>query len=101
MVITDNPSSHASVSTRTWLVDHPRIQHAFLPKGGLLAESAGGLVAAVSPPGPCRPVVRHYERLPDHHQAMVQWAMITIMTRRLARQHHPALTPTPALARAA
>jgi transposase len=33
MVITDNPSSHASVSTRTWLVDHPRIQHAFLPKG--------------------------------------------------------------------
>jgi transposase len=48
-----------------------------------------------------RRTVRDYERLPDHHQAMVQWAMITIMTRRLARQHHPALTPTPALARAA
>jgi DDE superfamily endonuclease len=33
MVITDNLSSHASVSTRAWLADHPRIQHAFIPKG--------------------------------------------------------------------
>jgi DDE superfamily endonuclease len=33
MVITDNLSSHASVSTRTWLIDHPRIQHAFIPTG--------------------------------------------------------------------
>ena len=33
MVITDNLSSHSSVSTRTWLVDHPRIQHTFIPKG--------------------------------------------------------------------
>jgi DDE superfamily endonuclease len=33
MVITDNLSSHASVSTRAWLVDHPRIQHAFIPTG--------------------------------------------------------------------
>ncbi len=32
MVITDNLSSHSSASTRTWLVDHPRIQHAFIPK---------------------------------------------------------------------
>jgi hypothetical protein len=31
-VITDNLSSHTSYSTRTWLVDHPRIQHAFIPK---------------------------------------------------------------------
>ena len=30
-VITDNLSSHYSASTRTWLVDHPRIQHAFIP----------------------------------------------------------------------
>jgi len=29
MVITDNLSSHTSLSTRTWLADHPRIQHAF------------------------------------------------------------------------
>src|SRR5918996_673046 len=32
MVITDNLPSHTSYSTRTWLVDHPRIQHAFIPK---------------------------------------------------------------------
>jgi DDE superfamily endonuclease len=31
MVITDNLSSHHSVSTREWLVGHPRIQHAFIP----------------------------------------------------------------------
>ncbi len=48
-----------------------------------------------------RRTVRDYERLPDHHQAMVTWAMTTVMTRRLARQHHPARTPTPALPRAA
>ncbi len=33
MVITDDLSSHASVLTREWLADHPRIQHAFIPKG--------------------------------------------------------------------
>ncbi|HEY4724383.1 MAG TPA: transposase [Actinomycetes bacterium] len=33
MVITDNLSSHTSYSTRTWLTDHPRIQHTFIPKG--------------------------------------------------------------------
>src|SRR6266498_1504062 len=32
MVITDNLSSHTSYSTRTWLADHPRTQHAFIPK---------------------------------------------------------------------
>jgi hypothetical protein len=35
------------------------------------------------------------QRLPDHHAAMVIWALVTVMTRRLARQHHPARTPTP------
>jgi putative transposase len=30
----------------------------------------------------CRRTVRDYERLPQHHAAMVQWAMIIIMTRR-------------------
>jgi hypothetical protein len=33
MVVTDNLSSHTSASTRTWLLDHPRIQHTFIPKG--------------------------------------------------------------------
>jgi transposase len=34
-----------------------------------------------------RRTVRDYERLPQHHAAMVQWSMIIIMTRRLARHH--------------
>jgi hypothetical protein len=53
-VITDNLSSHTSASTRTWLADHPRIQHAFIPKAGLLAEPAeagGGCFAARRWPG--------------------------------------------------
>jgi len=29
----DNLSSHDSKSTRAWLEDHPRIRHAFIPKG--------------------------------------------------------------------
>jgi DDE superfamily endonuclease len=32
-VITDNISSHDSKSTRAWLEGHPRIRHAFIPKG--------------------------------------------------------------------
>jgi putative transposase len=48
-----------------------------------------------------RRTVRDYERRPNHHRAVVTWAMTTVMTRRLARRHHPARTPTPALPRAA
>jgi hypothetical protein len=33
----------------------------------------------------CRRTVRDYERLPAHHAAMVQWSMVIVMTRRLAR----------------
>ncbi|MFJ8589677.1 transposase [Streptomyces sp. NPDC093595] len=29
--------------------------------------------------------VRDYERLPEHHEAMVKWSMIILMGRRLAR----------------
>lgn len=32
-----------------------------------------------------RRTVRDYERLPEHHAAWVQWAMVTVMARRLAR----------------
>jgi hypothetical protein len=32
-VITDNLSSHASVLTRAWLADHPRIRQVFIPVG--------------------------------------------------------------------
>jgi len=35
----------------------------------------------------CRRTVRDYERLPAHHETYVYWAMIIVMTRRLARQH--------------
>ncbi len=34
-----------------------------------------------------RRTVRDYERLPAHHETYVYWAMIIVMTRRLARQH--------------
>lgn len=44
VVITDNLSSHTSASTRAWLADHPRIQHAFIPSGpaGSTSRRAGG-----------------------------------------------------------
>jgi transposase len=39
-----------------------------------------------------RRLVRDYERLPAHHEAMVKWSMIQLMARRLAR---PASTKSP------
>jgi hypothetical protein len=33
VIITDNLSSHNSVSTRDWLAGHRRIDHAFIPVG--------------------------------------------------------------------
>jgi transposase len=44
----------------------------------------------------CRRTVRDYERLPQHHAAMVQWSMIIIMTRRLARHQAAARAPSTA-----
>jgi len=38
----------------------------------------------------CRRTVRDYERLPAHHAAMVQWSMVIVMTRRLARHRRTA-----------
>jgi len=37
--------------------------------------------------------VRDYERLPAHHETYVYWAMIIVMTRRLARGRGPAADP--------
>jgi Transposase DDE domain len=34
----------------------------------------------------CRRTVRDYERLPEHHETPVYWAMTITMTRRLARR---------------
>ena len=33
-----------------------------------------------------RRLVRDYERRPEHHEAMVWWATVTIMTRRLTQE---------------
>ncbi|MFC3577415.1 transposase [Streptomyces yaanensis] len=43
-VVTDNLSSHNSLSTRTWLEDHPRIRHVFIPSepAGSTFRKAGG-----------------------------------------------------------
>jgi putative transposase len=67
-------------------------QHAFvvLPRRWIVERTLAWI-------GRYRRTVRDYERLPAHHEAAVVWAMITIMTRRLARQHRPA----PALTQAA
>lgn len=32
-IVPDNLSSHSSLETRTWLAEHPRLQHVFTPKG--------------------------------------------------------------------
>jgi DDE superfamily endonuclease len=61
MVITDNLSGHTSRSTRTWLADHPRIQHAFIPKGACwlnLQEAGGGCFATKPLPGSALPPLR-------------------------------------------
>src|SRR5256884_8670834 len=47
----------------------------------------------------CRRTVRDYERQPAHHAAMVYWAMIIVMGRRLAR-HQAAGRVIPQPARA-
>jgi putative transposase len=85
----------ATLRLRVQLVRR-RLAHAFevLPRRWVIERTFAWLSRY-------RRTVRDYERLPEHHQAMVQWAMITIMTRRLARRHRPAHTPTPTLATAA
>jgi transposase len=52
-----------------------------------------------------RRTVRDYERLSEHHAAMVHWSLIVITTRRLARHRqatgHGPPAPQPALLQAA
>jgi len=43
-----------------------------------------------------RRCARDYERLPEHHVAVVQWAAILMMTRRLAKTSPRSITPAPA-----
>lgn len=49
----------------------------------------------------CRRTVRDYERRPEHHAAMVQWAMVIVMTRRLARKRALPDKPSVATSRSA
>ena len=51
-VITDNLSSHDSKSTRAWLEGHPRIRHAFIPKGACWLNIVGAETRATWPDGP-------------------------------------------------
>jgi hypothetical protein len=62
-----------------------------------MAGIAGRWRAAATRAGPaaapgCRATrtVRDYERLPEHHETIVYWAMVITMTRRLARRSQPA-----------
>jgi putative transposase len=48
--------------------------------------------------GKCRRLAVDYERKPEHHQAWVQWAMVRVMVKRLARQAPPLPTQTLSLA---
>ena len=48
-----------------------------------------------------RRTVRDYERLAAHHETYIYWAMIIVMTRRLARTPRPASTAVSALPQAA
>lgn len=51
-MITDNLSSHNSLETRTWLADHLRLQHVFIPKGARLCSicrRAGGACSVAMP----------------------------------------------------
>jgi transposase len=48
--------------------------------------------------GKCRRLAVDYERKPEHHQAWVQWAMVRVMVKRLARQAPPLPTRTLSLA---
>ncbi len=67
-IITDNLSSHNSLETRTWLVDHPRIHHVFIPTGACWlnrARRAGGdSSAAMRSPGKARPLPRRLRKRP-------------------------------------
>ena len=62
------------------IVKRPQNQHTFevLPRRWV----AGRTLAWITSYRRC---ARDYERLPAHHEAAVYWAMISVMTRRLAR----------------
>jgi transposase len=62
------------------IVKRPAHSHTFeaLPRRWVVERTLGWITSY-------RRCARDYERLPAHHQAAVYWAMIILMTRRLAR----------------
>ena len=49
----------------------------------------------------CRRTVRDYERLPEHHETIVYWAMVITMSRRLAAAHSQPSRAPPKVSRQA
>jgi putative transposase len=66
---------------RLEIVKRPDDLHTFkvLPRRWVVERTLGWITR-------CRRTVRDYERQPAHHETYVYWAMIIVMTRRLARQ---------------
>jgi transposase len=71
-----------SVADATLHVIKRTEQHAFrvVPRRWVVERSFGWLLRY-------RRLVRDYERRTEHHEAMVYWATVLLMTRRLARRH--------------
>jgi transposase len=74
----------ARLSLALAIVKRPDDLHAFqvLPRRWVVERTLSWITRH-------RRTVRDYERLPAHHETYVYWAMIIVMTRRLARQPPP------------
>jgi transposase len=70
------------------IVKRPDDLHAFkvLPRRWVVERTLAWITR-------CRRTVRDYERLPAHHETCLYWAMIIVMTRRLARKPRAASPP--------
>jgi len=68
VAVTDNLSSHNSLTTRTWLEDHPRISHAFIPVGAPWLNLRRRMVADLPQDRPGRPVLRRPRRDRNRHR---------------------------------
>jgi transposase len=74
------PWAAAYLKLTVEIVRRPEGQHTFqvLPRRWVVERTLAWITSY-------RRCARDYERLPAHHEAAVYWAMITLMTRRLAR----------------
>lgn len=77
-----------SVATVTLQVIKRTEAHAFkvVPRRWVVERTFGWLLRY-------RRLLRDHERRPEHHEAMVYWATIFLMTRRLAGRQQPGLPP--------